>query len=144
MRKLSSFLIAAAMIMAGMAAFTGSTATAAPGCGPYPGCIQTNTDTRSKNSPRAGNRIRLSVAVSTQGNGRPQGRLFFVFRKNGDVKKTATRWYSRNGAVRKVYSLGALPKGRYNVSTTFNARPQNSVYADSVDHHTLVRVRPRR
>ena len=139
MRKFASILIAAVMTAACLAAFTGSTASA----GPYTGTVRTDTSARAENSPRAFKPVKVSVKVTTNGNGRPRGRLFFVFRKGGKIRDTDTRWYSQNGPARKYYQLSGKPKGRYKVKVTFNARPHNSVYWDSSDEFK-VRVRPRR
>lgn len=122
MKKIIAGLFATILVVAGLAAFSSSSASASP----YPGTIPTYCRANAANAPFKGRPARVNFKVGTQGNGQPSGVVTFTYRMNGEVMRTFKRNYE--GGY-ETYTLGTLPKrGVYRVRARFNSLPANSAY----------------
>lgn len=113
MKKLFVGLLAAFMMVAGLAAVSGTTASAAPRCG-YQGCIKTDTAPNPKPKPNK-NKARINIRVATQGNVVPRGKVKIVLTSPNGTKRTIIVNYP----AKKFSIFNNLRKGRYTVTTTF-------------------------
>jgi hypothetical protein len=106
MKKIIDGLFAAIMMAAGLVAFSGSAAQAA--CPEYTGC---------------------SVTVTTEGNGRPPGRVTVtVVRGKGGYEFTDSKKYNDRTECFKTTKLNK--KGNYVVKARFDRKP-GSAFKDS-------------
>lgn len=138
MRKLVSGTAAAVMLTAGLAATSGSTATAVA---PYPHSVPTATKVSAPDRIERGERLRFGVNVVTQGNADPKGRVLVVVKKlNSDIKWKDTAFFK--GLKLRFVSPELKRRGKYIVKARFDAKA-GSVWKDS-DQIAAFRVTRRR
>lgn len=129
MQKLIAGIISAFMMTAGLVAFSGTQANAAPGDA-YPGSTPTVVESKPLKPFRSGKpRIRMNIEA-VEGAADPRGHVFITFvRRDGKVTYSFKRFYV--GDPRNF----VLPKpkpGRYVVTVTFVPKPR-SIYQPSTD-----------
>jgi hypothetical protein len=125
-QKLIASLISAFLMVAGLVAFTQSSATAA--C-PYTGCVGTYTRIKAPDTVKRGDRLNFRVNVTTAGNGEPKGRVTIrVVRSDGDYRFTDSKKFTGD-AVK--FTTTQLPKrGKYIIRAVFD-RKAGSGFRDS-------------
>lgn len=133
MQKLIAGAISAFMMTAGLVAFSGAQAQAAPGDN-YPGSTPTVVESKPLKPFRSGKpRVRLNIDVA-EGAGAPRGHVFITFvRRDGKFTYTFKRFYK--GDPRNF----VLPKpkaGRYVVTLTFVPKA-GSIYQPSTNVFNL-------
>lgn len=134
MKKLFAVMISALMMAGALVAFAVSPASAA--C-PYTGCVETFTHIDAPDEVKRGNTATICGRVTTDGNGRPEGRLFLVVRRSkGDFKFTDTKKYNDRKECFETPKLTL--RGNYTVKMSFERKP-GSGYKDS-DNATEFRV----
>ncbi|GAA4672969.1 hypothetical protein GCM10023226_07400 [Nocardioides nanhaiensis] len=101
------------MMVAGLVAVSGTTASAAPRCG-YQGCIPTESAPNPKPKPGK-NKARINVTVGTQGNAVPRGQVKIVLTSPNGTKRTVIVDYP----AKKFTIFNNLRKGRYTVTMTY-------------------------
>lgn len=114
----------AALVAAGLIAFSAPAAVA----GPYTGTVPTKSVAVAPAAVENGKPVVIKFKLMDASNRTPKGVLIFkVFNKNGDRVKTVKFTYD---ADRKKYSAGKLPGGKYTIVTKFRPKA-NSVFKKS-------------
>ena len=133
MKKTIVALAATTLMGAGLVGVSSETANAA--C-PYTGCVRTNTNV-SAPDVKQGERARICVTVSTNGNGRPKGRVgIVVTKRSGDYRFSDSESYDG----RTCFTTGRLTVGRYSVNASFEGR---GAFKDSSDSTSFSVTRKR-
>lgn len=138
MKKLLAVMISAVMMAAALVTFSSTSANAA--C-PYTGCIETFTKIGAPDRVQRGDRARICGKVTTDGNGRPKGKLFLILRRSkGGFKFTDAKRYNDK---RECFRTPKLRKrGNYTIKMSFE-RKAGSAFEDS-DQTAELRVVRRR
>ena len=125
MQKFFASLIAAVVMTAGLVAFSGGTATAAP----YTGTVATSTRIDAPNTVKVNRRATIGVKVTSDGNAEPKGRVTIsVTRALGGYRVTDNRAYTGSRINFTTTKLRKL--GKYIVRVKFDRKP-GSVFMDS-------------
>jgi hypothetical protein len=126
MQKFIASLIAALMMVAGLVAFTQSSATAA--C-PYTGCVETYTKIKAPDTVKRGDRLTFRVNVTTAGNGEPKGRVTVrVVSRDGDYRFNDSAKFT--GDAVKFTTTRLDERGKYIIKAVFD-RKAGSGFKDS-------------
>ena len=135
MQKFFASLIAAVVMTAGLVAFSGGTATAAP----YTGTVPTSTRIDAPNTVKINRRATVGVKVTSNGNAEPKGRVTIsVTRALGGYRFTDNRAYTGSRINFTTTKLRKL--GKYIVRVKFDRKP-GSVFMDSDNTDTFKVVR---
>ena len=118
MKKLIVGLLAAFLLTSGFAAFTTTSASAAPSCTNYSGCFETQSRVGAINVN--GRRATIAAKVNVVGaNRNAQGSVKFVVK--GDDFYQAGKATLVNGSAN--FTTRKLDKGRYTVKVRYIRRP---------------------
>lgn len=136
MKKLFAVMISAVMMAGALVALTMSPSNAA--C-PYTGCVETFTSIDAPNKVKRGKGAIICGTVTTDGNGRPKGKLFLVVRRSkGDFKFTDVKKYNDREecfATPKLWKLG-----NYTIKMSFERKPGSGFKdSDATDEFRVVR-----
>ena len=125
MQKILASLIAAVVMTAGLVAFSGGTATAAP----YTGTVETSTRIDAPNTVQRNRRATIGVRVTSDANRAPQGRVTItVTRAQGGYRFIDNKAYTGSRINFTTTKLRKL--GKYIVRVKFDRKP-GSVFQDS-------------
>ena len=125
MKKYFAGLLATLMMVAGLVAFSGGNATAAP----YAGTVKTFTRIDAPNKVKRTHSARIGVRVTSDGNREPKGRVTITVTRSrsgyhfkDSVAYRGDKVYFRTTKLRKL--------GKYVVRVKFDRKP-GSVFTDS-------------
>lgn len=136
MKKLFAVMCAAVLMTAGLATFAMSPASAA--C-PYSGCIDTATRINAPEEVERGDRARICLRITSEGNARPRGTVVLtVVRSKGEFKFTDAKVYNED---RECFRTPRLTKrGNYVIKARFERKPGSRWQdSDNADEFRVVR-----
>ncbi len=129
MKKFVASIASAGLLAAGLVAFGGASATAAP---TYAPTVTTDVVVEKVKPVKAGQKLRLKLNIATAGTAAPKGKLKLVYKRKNAAgkwvaltkaqKKTLKRSIKFNGKAKKV-TLGR-PKvaGKYRATVVFKPK----------------------
>ena len=134
MKKIVAGVFASSMLAAGLVGGSTGSAVAAE---PYPGSVKTFTQVSAPDELDRGDRARICVKVTSNGNGRPEGKVTIrVIRSKGGFKFVDLEKYDGGKVCFRTPKLKM--RGNYIVKAIFD-RKAGSVWKDS-DNRTEFRV----
>lgn len=131
MKKLILGLLAAFLMTTGLVAFSGTSAIAAPPCGPdYPGCQKTATT--SSAAVAGSGKATIKVTVKSVGSTKkPTGSVSIKIVKKGTSKAVYTSTKSVSGGKAK-FVTGKLKGAKYTYKVTYKPT-KKSIFKTSAD-----------